>query len=524
MATPAIPPAQRRLAAALRRLKQRQDRGQVVFQSDDFTRGDREALVEAGFLRMVVKGWYLVSRPGDAPGDTTPWFATMRDFVAGYCNARFGDDWHVSPAYSILVHAGATALPKQVIIHSPHGGNHTLKLPGDCSLLDLRVGEGPPADHVEVRGGLRVLTLPVALIRVPDHFFQTSATDAQVALTGLPDASDLNRALLAGEHSVVAGRLAGALRAIGRPELADDVLGTMRTAGYTVQESNPFLVDPPVLRATRVTSPYMHRLQLLWRTMREEVLRHFPEEPGLPGDVDAYLAAVQENYRADAYHSLSIEGYRVTDELIERVANGAWNPEQHTKDADARNAMAAHGYWRAFEAVQASLRRILTAENPGEVARADHGAWYRALFGPSVEAGILSAADLAGYRNAPVYIKNAAHVPPPREAVREMMPALFDLLAEEPSVAVRAVLGHFCFVFIHPYMDGNGRMGRFLMNAMLASGGYPWTIIRVDWRDRYMAALDAASARSDIGQFAQLLADAVQGKAPAPAAAAADAG
>ncbi len=514
MAAASIPPAQRRLAAALRRLKQHQDRGQVVFRSDDFTRGHREALVEAGFLRMVVKGWYLISRPGDTPGDTTPWYAGMRDFVAGYCNARFRDDWHVSPAYSVLVHAGATALPKQVTVHSTRGGNHHLGLPDGCSLIDARV-EGPPSDQIEVRGGLRVLALPMALIRVSDHFFQTAATDAQVALSGLADASDLNRALLAGGHSVVAGRLAGALRAIGRAELADDVIGTMRAAGYTVQEANPFLVEPPVLRTTRMTSPYVHRLQLMWRTMREEVLRRFPEEPGLPGDVDAYLAAVQENYRADAYHSLSIEGYRVTDELIDRVASGAWNPEQHAKDKDARNAMAAHGYWRAFAAVQTSLRRILTAENAGEVARGDHGAWYRALFGPSVEAGILSAADLAGYRNAPVYIKNAAHVPPPRDAVREMMPALFDLIAEEPSAAVRAVLGHFGFVFIHPYADGNGRIGRFLMNAMLASGGYPWTIIRVDWRDRYMAALDAASARGDIGPFAQFLADAVQGKVAA---------
>lgn len=514
--TAPVGPAQRRLAAALRTIKKLQDRGQMVFRSADIERRQREALVDAGFLRMVVKGWYLASRPGDDPGDTTPWFAAMRDFVAGYCNARFGGAWHVSPAYSVLVHAGATALPKQVIIHAPEGGNRPLNLPGGCSLLPYKA-DLPPKDQVEVRGGLRVLTLAVALIRVRDHFFQTSATDAQVALSGLPDASDLNRALLAGGHSVVAGRLAGALRAIGRPELADDVFGTMRAAGYTVQEDNPFLVEPQVLRTTRMTSPSLHRLQLMWRTMREEVLRHFPEEPGLPGDVDAYLVAVQENYRADAYHSLSIEGYRVTDELIARVASGAWNPEQHATDADARNAMAAHGYWRAFEAVQTSLRRILTAENPAEVARADHGVWYRALFGPSVEAGILSAADLAGYRNAPVYIRNAAHVPPAREAVREMMPALFDLIAEEPTAAVRAVLGHFCFVFIHPYMDGNGRIGRFLMNAMLASGGYPWTIIRVEWRDRYLAALDAASARGDIGPFAQFLADALQGKTPAQA-------
>ena len=50
-------------------------------------------------------------------------------------------------------------------------------------------------------------------------------------------------------------------------------------------------------------------------------------------------------------------------------------------------------------------------------------------------------------------------MPPPREAVREMMPVLFELLRDEPSAAVRAVLGHFMFVFIHPYMDGNGVLG-----------------------------------------------------------------
>ena len=511
-------PAPRRLADALRALKALQDRGQVVVQSENLQRRAREALVEAGFLRKVVKGWYLVSRPGDAPGDTTPWFAAMREFVAGYCNTRFGDAWHVAPTYSVLMHAGATVLPRQVIVHTPDGGNKSLDLPGGCSLLAYKT-ELPPADQIEVRGGLRVLTLPVALTRISEHFFQTSATDAQIALAGLPDASDLNRELLAGNRSVVAGRLAGALRAIGRPALADDVLGTMRAAGYTVQESNPFIVDPPVLTVTRATSPYVHRLQLMWRTLREEVLRHAPEAPGLPADVDAYLAQVRENYRADAYHSLSIEGYRVTDELIERVASGTWDPEQHARDKDARNAMAAHGYWRAFEAVQTSLRRILTAENPGDVARADHGNWYRELFSPSVAAGILATKDLAGYRNAPVYIKNAAHVPPPSEAVREMMPVLFDLIADEPSAAVRAVLGHFCFVFIHPYMDGNGRMGRFLMNAMLASGGYPWTILRVEWRDRYMAALDAASAHGDIGPFARFLVDAIQADPPAAAGA-----
>ena len=71
---------------------------------------------------------------------------------------------------------------------------------------------------------------------------------------------------------------------------------------------------------------------------------------------------------------------------------------------------------------------------------------------------------------------------------------------------VRVVLGHFVFVYIHPYMDGNGRMGRFVMNVMLASGGYPWTVIPVGDRKIYMQALEKASVGEDIGGFAEFVA------------------
>lgn len=62
------------------------------------------------------------------------------------------------------------------------------------------------------------------------------------------------------------------------------------------------------------------------------------------------------------------------------------------------------------------------------------------------------------------------YTPLNKEALRDAMPVLFDLLKTEPKAAVRAMLGHFVFVHTRPYMDDNGRIGRFLMNTMLASG------------------------------------------------------
>jgi len=68
-------------------------------------------------------------------------------------------------------------------------------------------------------------------------------------------------------------------------------------------------------------------------------------------------------------------------------------------------------------------------------------------------------------------------------------------------------------------MDGNGRMGRFLMNVMLAGGGYPWTVIPLQKRDNYMAALESASVEQNIAPFAMflghLVSDSLEGK-PAP--------
>jgi Fic family protein len=90
------------------------------------------------------------------------------------------------------------------------------------------------------------------------------------------------------------------------------------------------------------------------------------------------------------------------------------------------------------------------------------------------------------------------------------MPTLFELLQQEAEASVRVVLGHFMFVYIHPYMDGNGRMGRFLMNLMLSSGGYPWTIVPLERRADYMAALERASVDGDIKPFANLLAELVR--------------
>jgi Fic family protein len=279
----------------------------------------------------------------------------------------------------------------------------------------------------------------------------------------------------------------------------------MRAADYIVREVDPFENETPILLSGKEKSPHANRIKLMWHEMREVVIKIFPKAPGLPNNHDKYMQLVEDIYVTDAYHSLSIERYRVTPELIERVRSGSWDADKNGEDKQQRDAMAARGYWQATQKVRESIIKILKGENAGKVSDIDHSEWYRELFAPSVAVGILKPSDLAGYRNHQVYIGGSKHVPVSVEAVRDAMPVLFDLLAEEEEASVRAVLGHFIFVFIHPYMDGNGRMGRFLMNVMLASGGYPWTVIPVAERERYMKSLERASVERDIEDFAKYI-------------------
>lgn len=499
-----------KLAQSLEALQALQAQGRSVVKANELTRTHRERLQRNGFIRTVIKGWYIPSRPDEREGDSTSWYASFWEFVKEYLNERFQDDWWLSPEQSIALHSGNRTIPHQLLVKSSKGNNNTTALLFDTSVFDLK-STLTESTQVEVLDGIRVQTLPSALVQCPEATFTQSSLDVRTAMARVRDASEILTLLLNGGHSVIAGRLAGAFRNMGQPRIADDIINGMRSAGYEVREFDPFEKPTPAVFNPREPSPYVNRIKMMWYEMRETVISCFPPAPGLPEDTEAYVQQIEDLFVSDAYHSLSIEGYQVSEQLIESVRSGQWNPDGNRADLEQKNAMAARGYWQAFQSVKASIVKVLSGENAGRVADQDHGTWYRELFAPGVLAGLLKPADLAGYRNGQVYIKNSLHVPLNSQALRDAMPALFELLAEEPEASVRALLGHFIFVYIHPYMDGNGRIARFLMNTMLASGGYSWTILRVEDRDAYMRALEQASTGKDISAFATFVGERVRG-------------
>lgn len=131
----------------------------------------------------------------------------------------------------------------------------------------------------------------------------------------------------------------------------------------------------------------------------------------------------------------------------------------------------------------------------------------------SIHALVLRTIDDEGagsYRRVQVHITGSEYVPPEPAAVPGLM-ADFGawLRADEAAVLhpVRlAALAHFRLVHIHPFIDGNGRTARLLMNLLLMREGYPPAIIRVGERGAYYSALDAAH-EGNTDQFVAMVAD-----------------
>lgn len=515
MATP-----RERFVEALKFLQELQEKGIVSIHTDDMpNRKYREILSKNGFIREVAKGWYITTSPEEKDGETTAWYSSYWDFVTVFLERKYGDNWCLSADQSLLLHAANHSVPQQLLVRSLQGNNNPTPLPHNTSLFNMR-GELPSADQLMVApNGIRMYNLQSALIYSSANTYTRNAIDARTVLSLIRDASELLPVLLENGHTTLAGRLAGAFRNIDRDKIADQIIDTFKQADYDIREKDPFESKLDLKLSTRERSPYANRIRLMWTQMREVVIKNFPASPGIPANHDLYIKNIDDIYVTDAYHSLSIERYRVTPELIAKVSSGEWNAKENEEDGKQRDAMAARGYYQAFLSVKESIRAVLQGKNAGMQADMDHSKWYRELFDPSVTAGILKASDLAGYRNYQVYIGNSKHVPLSVDAMRDAMPILFEMLEVEPEASVRAVLGHFIFVFIHPYMDGNGRMGRFLMNAMLASGGYPWTVIPVERREEYMQALEKASVDQDIAPFAAfvgyLVNEGMKGKAVA---------
>ncbi|WP_097028283.1 Fic family protein [Clostridium peptidivorans] len=116
------------------------------------------------------------------------------------------------------------------------------------------------------------------------------------------------------------------------------------------------------------------------------------------------------------------------------------------------------------------------------------------------------------YRKLNVLISGSNHRPPEHFLVPEKMEELIKWYDENKNNLHPIILAaefHHKFTFIHPFIDGNGRCGRLLMNLILMRNGYPITVIKMEERNEYMSALEKASVKNDLSDFINIVGDAI---------------
>ena len=111
------------------------------------------------------------------------------------------------------------------------------------------------------------------------------------------------------------------------------------------------------------------------------------------------------------------------------------------------------------------------------------------------------------YRKENVTIKGATHIPPDYLKVPELMEKLILTYNtwNEYHPIIQAALLHGELVKIHPFVDGNGRTSRLLMNLVLMNNGYNPVIIKKESRLKYYEALDKAHTTGDYTDFVKLV-------------------
>lgn len=117
------------------------------------------------------------------------------------------------------------------------------------------------------------------------------------------------------------------------------------------------------------------------------------------------------------------------------------------------------------------------------------------------------------YRTENVIISGAKHRPPEHYLVKEQMEQLVKNCNgtwQKLHPVKRATLLHSEFVKIHPFVDGNGRTARLLLNFELMKKGYPPIIIKKEIRSQYYDALDMAHTTGNHEIFTKLVAGCVE--------------
>lgn len=209
-----------------------------------------------------------------------------------------------------------------------------------------------------------------------------------------------------------------------------------------------------------------------------------------PPSNSALRKAMKEFYYQHIYHTVALEGNTLTIEEIREIIN-------------SRRAIPGKSIFEHSEVigVDEALKYLNSTLNIGGVTVDNIKEIHKRVIGyvDPVNAGV--------FRTNQVYV--GKHIPPHPDDVPRYMEEFNDWLNSEDSQRLHpvefAALAHYKLVYVHPFIDGNGRTSRLLMNLILMKHGFPPVSVQVSDRWEYYECLEAGN-EGDIRPFIRFIA------------------
>ncbi|HEP1824118.1 TPA: Fic family protein [Streptococcus suis] len=228
------------------------------------------------------------------------------------------------------------------------------------------------------------------------------------------------------------------------------------------------------------------RVESLLPLIDEKMARLATLRPLTRGEVDR----LNEEFTVEfTYNSNAIEGNTLTLRETDMVLRGLTIDQKPLKDH-----LEAIGHREAFEYVQ-----TLVAEDTPLTEQVVKDIHYLVLSDKKDDRG--------AYRKVPVCIMGAANEPAQPFMIRPLMEQwLADYAQCQENIVIKMARFHIAFESIHPFIDGNGRTGRLLVNLELMKAGYPPIDIKFSDRLAYYQAFDDFHAKGSLSAMEDLFA------------------
>lgn len=465
----------------------------------------RAILKRENLIFTITPGHFILKKPEDDPKQL---FMLLYWQIVELLLRRY-EPWSIKAHSALLLYIGNEQDQKNLFVRTGRKTNYTMSLPYGFKLSLVYDKSFDPRTVKKVSVAGRTLNVDIPEKVLVDSVARKASVDSDYRsfVKGTKFDTRFLEALYAkNPKPIVFKRMVEVGKGVGREELAAELERIMRTYTYYRVSKRE---KPSIAKTTvrRLVSPWIVRQEQLVltfeRKLEQALLSNIKELPKL--GLDEIVKDAHEHKRYDIYHSTTLEGYRITPEEVDAVVLGKVPAEVKDKGKhieQIKNRMAILGYAEAFDFI---IDHIKKGFGKGYVSEHLIKDTYYHLFKPSADSGIIDYFDLVSYRTIPAFIRGTRYVPPAPEKLAELMESFERTINKVKNNVIRAILAHYFFVTIHPYVDGNGRTARLLMNYLLLTSGYRWTTIRAEQRKPYFDALAEGQLHEDIVPFGRFI-------------------